>query len=110
MKTADDASGAWPRTGAPVGRDTLLRRGVMLEGVTVGYNTLEGVVALAAGLAAGSVALTGFGADSIIEVVSGAVFGGACGRNWVLRRSVRAWRHAPLVGRVRCSLDWACTF
>jgi cation diffusion facilitator family transporter len=45
----------------------------MLEGVTVGYNTLEGVVALIAGVAAGSVALTGFGADSIIEVVSGAV-------------------------------------
>lgn len=42
----------------------------MLEGLTVGYNALEGVVAIAAGLAAGSVALTGFGIDSVIEVTS----------------------------------------
>src|SRR5882724_1187763 len=49
-----------------------LRRGVALEGVTVGYNALEGIVAIAAGLAAGSVALTGFGIESVIEVTSGA--------------------------------------
>jgi divalent metal cation (Fe/Co/Zn/Cd) transporter len=48
-----------------------LRRGVALEGVTVGYNALEGVVAIVAGLAAGSVALIGFGVDSVIEVTSG---------------------------------------
>ena len=41
--------------------------------MTVGYNALEGVIAIAAGLAAGSVALTGFGIDSIIEVTSGVV-------------------------------------
>src|SRR6058998_4207040 len=52
-------------------RVALLRRGVALEGVTVGYNALEGIVAIAAGLAAGSVALTGFGIDSVIEVTSG---------------------------------------
>lgn len=45
----------------------------MLEAVTVGYNGLEGVIAIAAGLAAGSVALTGFGVDSVIEVTSGLV-------------------------------------
>ena len=54
-------------------RVTLLRRGVALEGVTVGYNALEGIVAIAAGLAAGSVALTGFGIESVIEVTSGAL-------------------------------------
>ena len=54
-------------------RDAQLRRGIVLEGLTVGYNTLEGLVAITAGLAAGSVALTGFGADSVIEVVSGVV-------------------------------------
>src|SRR5437016_13533512 len=54
-------------------RVALLRRGVALEGVTVGYNTLEGIIAIAAGLAAGSVALTGFGIDSVIEVTSGAL-------------------------------------
>ncbi len=41
--------------------------------LTVGYNALEGLVAIAAGIAAGSVALTGFGIDSVIEVTSGAL-------------------------------------
>src|SRR6266536_5159189 len=54
-------------------RAAALRQGVVLEGVTVGYNALEGVIAIAAGLAAGSVALTGFGIDSVIEVTSGVV-------------------------------------
>jgi divalent metal cation (Fe/Co/Zn/Cd) transporter len=52
-------------------RPALLRRGIALEGVTVGYNALEGLIAITAGLAAGSVALTGFGVDSVIEVTSG---------------------------------------
>jgi len=46
-----------------LGREAALRQGVTLEGVTVGYNALEGLVAIAAGIAAGSVALTGFGID-----------------------------------------------
>ena len=56
-----------------LGREAALRRGITLEGVTVGYNTFEGLVAIAAGIAAGSVALTGFGFDSVIEVTSGAL-------------------------------------
>lgn len=52
-------------------RTALLRRGIALEGLTVGYNALEGLIAIVAGLAAGSVALTGFGVDSVIEVTSG---------------------------------------
>ena len=48
-----------------------VRRGRRLEYLTVGWNSLEGVVAVAAGLAAGSVALVGFGFDSVIEVSSG---------------------------------------
>jgi divalent metal cation (Fe/Co/Zn/Cd) transporter len=51
----------------------LLRRGVALEAATVGYNVLEGLVGIVTGLTAGSVALTGFGVDSLIEVTSGAV-------------------------------------
>jgi divalent metal cation (Fe/Co/Zn/Cd) transporter len=57
----------------PLSRISLLRRGVLLEVATVTYNALEGVVAIGAGLAAGSVALTGFGVDSVIEVASGVV-------------------------------------
>jgi divalent metal cation (Fe/Co/Zn/Cd) transporter len=52
-------------------RAALLRRGISLEALTVSYNTVEGVIAIVAGLAAGSVALTGFGVDSVIEVTSG---------------------------------------
>lgn len=51
----------------------MLQRAIALEGVTVGYNILEGIVAIGVGLAARSVALTGFGVDSVIEVTSGAL-------------------------------------
>jgi divalent metal cation (Fe/Co/Zn/Cd) transporter len=49
-------------------RQHLVRRGLVLNYATLGYNSLEGVIAVAAGLAAGSVALVGFGLDSMIEV------------------------------------------
>jgi divalent metal cation (Fe/Co/Zn/Cd) transporter len=43
----------------------------MLEYFTVGWNVLEGLVAVIAGWIAGSIALVGFGLDSFIEVTSG---------------------------------------
>ena len=52
-------------------RSRLVSRGLRLGYLTVGYNSLEAVVALAAGVIAGSVALVGFGADSLIEVTAG---------------------------------------
>jgi len=58
---------------ASVDRVALLRRGIALEAVTVGYNAFEGLVAIGAGVTAGSVALTVFGIDSVIEVTSGAL-------------------------------------
>jgi divalent metal cation (Fe/Co/Zn/Cd) transporter len=51
-------------------RPALVRRGLRLNYLTIGYNALEAVVALAAGFAAGSVALVGFGVDSVIEVTA----------------------------------------
>ncbi len=48
----------------------LMRRGVRLEAATVGWNVVEAVIALTAGLTAGSVALTGFGLDSAIEIAA----------------------------------------
>ena len=51
----------------------LIKRGRRLEYMTIGYNSLEGLIAIAAGLIAGSIALVGFGFDSVIEVTSGAV-------------------------------------
>jgi divalent metal cation (Fe/Co/Zn/Cd) transporter len=44
------------------------RRAVSVELFTVGWNTIEAAVALAAGAVAGSVALIGFGLDSLVEV------------------------------------------
>lgn len=49
------------------------QRGRNLEYLTVGWNSLEAVAALIAGVLAGSVALVGFGVDSVIEVSSGAI-------------------------------------
>ncbi|HEY2946583.1 MAG TPA: cation transporter [Vicinamibacteria bacterium] len=56
---------------ADTARAPLLQRGIALESITIAYNVLEGVIAIGAGLAAGSLALTGFGIDSVIEVTSG---------------------------------------
>lgn len=52
-------------------RPQLIRRGKLLEYLTVAYNSLEGLIAIGAGLLAGSIALVGFGFDSVIEVISG---------------------------------------
>lgn len=53
-------------------RAAQVERGKKLEYATVAYNSLEGVIAIGAGVVAGSVALVGFGFDSVIEVISGA--------------------------------------
>jgi divalent metal cation (Fe/Co/Zn/Cd) transporter len=57
---------------ATLGRAWYVRRGVRLEWFTIIYNSLEGLIALAAGFLSGSIALVGFGFDSAIEVTSGA--------------------------------------
>lgn len=51
----------------------LRRRGLLLEYLTIGWNVVEAVIAIAAGIAAGSIALVGFGFDSTIEVAAAAV-------------------------------------
>ena len=52
-------------------RRRVVRRGLLLGYATIAYNSLEGVLAIGAGLAAGSIALVGFGADSLIELAAG---------------------------------------
>ena len=49
-------------------RPRLVRRAILLEIAVILYNLLEGVIAIVAGVLAGSVALIGFGLDSAIEV------------------------------------------
>ena len=60
-------------------RRLLHRRALRLEYFTIGWNVLEAIVAIGAGVVAGSVALVGFGVDSGIEVIS------AVGLWWRLR-------------------------
>ena len=50
-----------------------LQRGIFLEYLTIGWNILEGIVAVASGVVAGSIALVGFGIDSFIETSSGGI-------------------------------------
>ena len=54
-------------------RNDLLRGALRLEWLTVGWNIIEGLVSVAAALAAGSVALLGFGIDSFVESFSGGI-------------------------------------
>ena len=57
----------------PASRARTLTRALRLEYLTVGWNVIEGIVAITAALAAGSVALLAFGIDSFVECASGAV-------------------------------------
>ena len=54
-------------------RTAVVLRGRRLEYFTIGWNALEGLVAVVAGAIAGSISLVGFGIDSFIEVTSGSV-------------------------------------
>jgi divalent metal cation (Fe/Co/Zn/Cd) transporter len=58
MGSADDA------------RVDAARRGQRLTWATLAYNSLEGLISIAAGVMAGSVALVGFGLDSCIELTA----------------------------------------
>ncbi len=64
-------------------RDQLVRRGLWLAALTITWNVIEAVVAIGAGIAAGSLALVAFGFDSIIEVLS------ACVVVWQFRGEAR---------------------
>lgn len=54
-------------------RTVAVRRGLNLEYFTVAWNLVEAAVALVSGAVAGSIALVGFGLDSLIEVSSGSI-------------------------------------
>jgi len=69
-------------------RGRAVRAGVRVEQLTIGWMTVEAIVALTAGLLARSVLLTAFGIDSVIELVTGACCCGAC----LPRRGAAPWR------------------
>lgn len=79
--------------GPGASEETLRRRGIRLAVFIVIWDVIEGVVAVTAGLAAGSIALVGFGIDSGIEVFAASVVlwqlrGGAHGRQRPALRAI----------------------
>jgi divalent metal cation (Fe/Co/Zn/Cd) transporter len=68
-------SGALPLVGqaAATGREGLVRRAKLLAWLGICWHGVEAAIAVGAGLAAGSIALVGFGADSLVESIAGFV-------------------------------------
>lgn len=62
-----------PVASAPEHRAALVRRAKLLARLGLGWHAVEAAVAIGAGIAASSIALVGFGADSLIEAVAGVV-------------------------------------
>jgi divalent metal cation (Fe/Co/Zn/Cd) transporter len=60
-------------TQAGPGRDRLVARARLLAWLGIGWHAIEAAVAIGAGIAASSIALVGFGADSVIESIAGFV-------------------------------------
>ena len=79
--------------------DTLRRRARLLVWATIVWNTVEAVIALAAGAAASSSALVSFGLDSTVEVSAGLV------ALWYLRGDSQA--REQLAGRLIGLSFWA---
>lgn len=79
-------------------RRELLGHALRLEYLTVGWNVVEGIVAIAAALAAASVALLGFGIDSFVESASGLVL------VWRLRAEGSAADHEAIEALERRAL------
>lgn len=76
-------------------RRAAVRRAWWLNAATIGWNSIEGVVAVLAGIAAGSVSLVGFGLDSAIEVSAALIL------TWRLRAEGRAGCTQPIDVRAR---------
>lgn len=82
-------------------RQALVRRGLRLNYLTIGYNSIEALTSLVAGLLAGSVALVGFGIDSVIEVTaSGAA-------QWRLRADVDLQRRERVERITHRIIGWS---
>ena len=92
-------------TGPDAGRRALLgRRAQLLAGASVAYNVVEAVVAIAAGAAASSIALIGFGLDSTVEVASGLVI------LWQFRHPVPESREARALRLIGISFFALATY
>jgi divalent metal cation (Fe/Co/Zn/Cd) transporter len=83
---------AGPLTAQPAQLARLRRRGFALEYASMAWMAVEAAVAITAGVLASSIALTGFGLDSVIEFFSAAIV------VWQLRGEDRETRAVRLIG------------
>lgn len=85
----------------PVDRGELVHRATLLNRLTIGWNAVEGVVAIAAGLAASSIGLVAFGLDSGIEVSAAAILA------WRLHQERHDGCKVSADGRARTLVAWS---
>lgn len=81
-------------------RAYLVRRGLHLNYATLAYNAIEAIVSLIAGFVAGSVALVGFGFDSVIELTA------SCAAQWRLRADADVRRRERTEHRATRIVGW----
>lgn len=82
-------------------RGEIVRRATLLNRLTIGWNAVEGIVAIGAGIAASSVGLIAFGLDSGIEVSAAAVLA------WRLHQERRDGCQLPADDRARRLIAWS---
>ena len=83
------------------GRHAVVRRAIALNRLTIGWNAVEGFTAIAAGVAASSASLIGFGLDSGIEVSAALVLA------WRLHQERRDGCQLPADDRARRLIAWS---
>lgn len=88
-------------TPRPAERSELVRRATRLNRLTIGWNAIEGVVAISAGVAASSVGLVAFGLDSGIEVSAALVLA------WRFHQERRGGCQLPADDRARRLIAWS---
>lgn len=82
-------------------RSELVRHATRLNRLTIGWNAIEGIVAISAGVAASSVGLVAFGLDSGIEVSAALVLA------WRLHQERRDGCQLPADDRARRLIAWS---
>jgi divalent metal cation (Fe/Co/Zn/Cd) transporter len=91
----------WSQRRGNSNRSRLVRQGLWLNYASIGYNSLEAVASLIAGIVAGSVSLIGFGADSLIEVSASGV------AQWRLRSDSDDARREAVEGSAHRLIGWS---
>jgi divalent metal cation (Fe/Co/Zn/Cd) transporter len=84
----------------PPDRQALVLRGLRLNYASLAYNTLEAIASIIAGLLAGSIALLGFGLDSVVELTASAA------AQWRLRADLDVQRRHTVERTTHRIVGW----